>query len=532
MDYIDAWKKFDGAGTHLLDSLQNAVKGTAYDNLGQETSKAFRLVHIGNNGLDPIAKLREMENLLLGLKNQSGENIDCSHSNLQILCRCFLLFLKVQLDYHQMCSATIASLLSILVQTSECSDNKDVLLQMSNLDLIPPSPRQSPSRSNSRKKQTQGSFSPKLPPKQNTLKSSFFSLFERKSSPDESTSSFYVDLTNPEPVENTKAESKESVVVTSDSDFVQEGIKTGILVQIEPDEDLSTHKPENVHISDEGMSLSKSPLASAEEIDSVINLLSACSVQPKHMETIHENHLTVPNIYMSRTPSPGSSDDMRPSKVPTQRHSEGSLDFSGMGGVGRNTWPHRSSLPSVALSSQMNYQDMLGFGVTMPRRYSQELNRPNPNFLSPQPSSSALANQGWSYPDYKYGNRTWPISNMAAQCSDTMKSSNSSWSAIQDSDDLSDDSSCGEQFFAVGLDLVHAMDSKHGSSDDESEKQKDASSKAWPQKQGWPSTNQPQVPGSGDQARNQSHRPLSMQWSDPLANRNMWPSGAGMSFEK
>ena len=44
--------------------------------------------------------------------------------------------------------------------------------------------------------------------------------------------------------------------------------------------------------------------------------------------------------------------------------------------------------------------------------------------------------------------------------SDTMNSLNSSWSAIQDSDDLSDDSSCGEQFFAVGLDLVHAMDSK------------------------------------------------------------------------
>lgn len=169
--------------------------------------------------------------------------------------------------------------------------------------------------------------------------------------------------------------------------------------------------------ADESQILSKSPLASAEEIDSVINLLSACTAQPKHMETIHENHLTVPTIYTSRTPSPGSSDDMRPpSKVPTQRHSEGSLDFSGVGGAGRNTWPHRSSLPSVALSSQMNYQDMLGFSGTLPRRYSHELNRPNPNFLSPQPSHSALSGPGWAYPDYKYGqNRTWPMNNMPAQ---------------------------------------------------------------------------------------------------------------------
>lgn len=84
VDYIDAWKKFDGAGTHLVDSLHNAVKGTCYENLGQETSKAFKLVHVGTNGLDPVAKLREMENLLLGLKNQGGDEIDCSHSNSQV----------------------------------------------------------------------------------------------------------------------------------------------------------------------------------------------------------------------------------------------------------------------------------------------------------------------------------------------------------------------------------------------------------------------------------------------------------------
>lgn len=108
---------------------------------------------------------------------------------------------------------------------------------MSNLDLIPPSPRQSPSRSNSRKKQNQGSFSPKLPPKQNTLKSSFFSLFERKSSPDENNSSFYVDLAKTEPVDNLKAESKESVVLQSENEALKGDNQTGILVQIGPDID-------------------------------------------------------------------------------------------------------------------------------------------------------------------------------------------------------------------------------------------------------------------------------------------------------
>ncbi|VDI72766.1 Hypothetical predicted protein [Mytilus galloprovincialis] len=553
VEYIDAWKKFDGAGTHLIDSMQSAVKGTCYENLGQETSNAFKSVHSSSNGIDPSGKLREMENLLFGLKNQleSGDENDRCHSNLQILCRCLLLFLKVQLDYHQMCSATVASLLSVLVQSYECSENKDILLQMSNLDIIPPSPRQSPSRNNSRKKQNQSSYSPKLPTKQNTLKSSFLSLFERKNSPDESSSgtAFYVDISksdqsDPPTKDNQKVLNKDIVFDSIEEPHGEPrgDVKTGILVQIGPDPtdevlpESSLMKPVSPDQNIVKQISGKTPLASAEELDSVINLLSACGTQPKHMETIHENQLTVPSIYTSRTPSPGS-DEMRPSKVQPQRHSEGSLDFSGMGGAGRNTWPHRSSLPSVALSGHMNYHDMMGTGGTLPRRFSHELNRPNPNFLSPQPSTNALTGSNWSFPDYKYGNRTWPMNSMSTQCSDTLNSLNSSWSAIQDSDELSDDSSCGEQFFAVGLDLVHAMDSKNESSDEETDKQVKntdgqnvdiLSSVSWSQKQSWPSSNQTAAVSSCDQGRNQSHRPLSMQWSDPLANRNMWPSASGL----
>lgn len=511
VEYIDAWKKFDGAGAHFVDSLTNAVKGTCYESLGRETTNAFKSVHSSSNGIDPAGKLREVENLLLCLKNQLqnvDENDRCQ-SNLQIICRCFLLFLKVQMDYHHMCSATIASLLGILVKSYECSDNRDILIQMDNLDLIhvPSSPQQPPSRSKNK-----GSYSPKLPTKQNTLKSSFLSLFERKSSAEENSrsgSSFYVDLKNLGP----DSSGQHLNIKTEDAQMIdaKEDNKTGILVQIGPDPSEQTSSVNSVCYSDPNAmshNVNKTPLASAEEIDNVINLLSACGPPSKHMATIHENQLSVPIIYTSRTPSPGS-DDLRPGNV--QRHSEGSLDFSNIGS--RNTWPHRSSLPSVALSGHTNYQEGISNQGTLPRRFSHEINRPY------YPTNTS----GWAYPDSKYGNRTWPMNSMTSHCSDMM---NSSWSAIQDSDDLSDDSSCGEQFFAVGLDLVHAMDSKNGSSDEENDKQiepwgTDDRMRENKPSAAWLSSTQ----AATDQTRN--HRPLSMQWSDPLANRNMWPSAAG-----
>ena len=134
-----------------------------------------------------------------------------------------------------MCSATIASLLGILVQSYECSENKDILVQMSNLDLVPPSPRQSPSRSNSCNKQNQGSYSPRLPAKQNTFKSSFLSLFERKSSPEESNSgtSFYVDLGKSESVpSNVRTQGKDIKTVQGTNADEKGDNQTGILVQL------------------------------------------------------------------------------------------------------------------------------------------------------------------------------------------------------------------------------------------------------------------------------------------------------------
>ena len=107
-------------------------------------------------------------------------------------------------------------------------------------------------------------------------------------------------------------------------------------------------------------------VASQEELDSVINLLSGVgtgSASTNHMSPISEQHsphqggphqgqvsLQVPLMY--RPPrSPAASDSgvdvAKTHRNPAQRRSEGSIDLSGFGNPGRNTWPHqhRSSLP-------------------------------------------------------------------------------------------------------------------------------------------------------------------------------------------
>ena len=121
----------------------------------------------------------------------------CVHLPFQVLCQCVLLFLRVQSDYHQMCSSTVAKLLQILIQVYSTTDSKDVLQQMNDLDLLPQNARHSPNRSPSLLKKKSPSSSPKIQVKHGALKSSFFSLFEKKMPSEESKSAFYVDLEKP-----------------------------------------------------------------------------------------------------------------------------------------------------------------------------------------------------------------------------------------------------------------------------------------------------------------------------------------------
>lgn len=585
VEYLDAWKKFDGAGTHLLDSLQSVTKDTRCERLGRETCGAFQTVYSSSNGIDPSGKLREMEKLMSGLKSRldKGEKLEKNPTNSQVLCQCLLLFLKVHSDYHHMCSVTLTTLLNKLVQIYESTENKDMLQQMASLDLIPKVTKDSPLHTGAppSRKSSPNNGSPKLN-KNNTFKTSLFSLFERKSSPDESNCAFYVDLNqngassqlqNVDPFASCHVtpQSQSDILVPIGLDPVHEdAAEEENLIQVQDEEgtrgetQMSAGQTISVQLPDQAVN---SHPATEEDLDLVINLLSGIGGSFGHMEPIPENHthISVPTIFNSRTPSPRDMEDIRLSKMPTHRRSDGCLDFTGIGGQGRNTWPHRSSLPTASLSShQLGFPDLSGSN-TVPRRYSHDMcHRPSHGYMSPMGSGQNLSGalQWGGFPDTRYNNRTWPLNSAGLSAGHGSDNTlNSSWSAIQDSDDLSDDSSCGEQFFAVGLDLVHAIDSKRGCSDDESQKpglkspnldrpppcddlRPHSAADVLHEKQlhgMWPSNqnfNQPgqilaneeAAEGSYDQSVNQLHRPVSMQWSDPLANRNVWPlSGVGNS---
>ena len=103
-------------------------------------------------------------------------------------------------------------------------------------------------------------------------------------------------------------------------------------------------------------------VATQEELDSVINLLSGVGVA-SHMQTIPELsdsahlHVPAPTGHASSL-SPATSDSCMEERAMArgkgQRRSEGSIDPSGFGAgppgaPGTNTWPyqHRSSLPGL-----------------------------------------------------------------------------------------------------------------------------------------------------------------------------------------
>lgn len=72
------------------------------------------------------------------------------------------------------------------------------------------------------------------------------------------------------------------------------------------------------------------------------------------------------------------------------------------------------------------------------------------------------------------------------------------------------------------------LNSPGGSSDEETNSQKDSSksdkhsTNTWPPKQTWSQTAQGVNPHPQPPEKVPVHRPVSMQWSDPLANRSPW----------
>ncbi|KAL5012011.1 hypothetical protein ScPMuIL_010562 [Solemya velum] len=403
-----------------------------------------------------------MEELLKTLRSQleSRQKTDMVQQQIQVLCRCLMLFVKFQTDFHQCCVHTVSAMIHRLAQLSDSAGGCDIIQEMNSLDILSfLSSRNLPSRGQLPMKPVPGNTSPKTSAKQSTLKSSFLSLFDRKNSPDKAESAnFYIDL--PKYADGQSASDSENLVPGAAALNVEQGFcpSQKDVPFKKQDEVLENHGFTNGH------------LASQEELDSVINLLSGIGTKmTQPMLTIPENQMqvNVPYYISSQTTPSTDSDEFKAAQPAVHRRSEGSIDVTGVGTPGRNTWPHshRGSLPAGPLGNQQYPHDFGVYSAFTPRRYSHDLNLPSKQSVTMPTTGSSQVFQGyqWGNPDSKM-NRTWPMQNMNIPGSDTM---GSSWSGFQDSDDLSDDSSSGEQFFAVGLDLVHVMDSSTNSSIDQ-----------------------------------------------------------------
>lgn len=611
--YKEMQKRFDEAGSRLADAFANSLKDTVHDGFAQKCKAVLGSVFgssAGGGGGNSfiMAQIGELEKLLSDLLNKmdAKEQEAKQMSYNQVMLKCFLLFIKIQQDYHKQCTESISSfirsinqksstdLLSLLanlnltsgelshahteltaLQTAGINSNNnnnvntngnnetktdlasaeaELAKSVSNNDNLLPgatclnnqvqnrlpamhstSPSPSPSSSSS---SSSSVFSSSIDPS--------FSLFTKLNA-------LYV------PISQTAGQSTidtDNVPSTTDADAAAPSSSSSssssvaaastVLTNNNPDSQVPSPWTKSgvqplvgaIGKNEKGLSASmkgaagkaNGQLASEEELDSVINLLSGGMVlsqpppapPPQPPPTVHMPNQLQPSpllhapsagrgaMYGNLLMSPDAEDQHKMYRANAHRRSEGSLDLSGLTtlgsgsgagngassngrGGGRNTWPHpnhhhRSSLPAGPLGSHslLNYDSQ-----APPDDYSRMLDSTGsldqrgslgdvylPSACQPHDlqsglyslstcagSSNFMSNSHWTFPDTKL-NRTWPVSSLSTGGggSDTM---NSSWSGVQDSSDLSDDSSSGEQFFAVGLDLVHAMDSKDSSSDEE-----------------------------------------------------------------
>lgn len=217
-------------------------------------------------------------------------------------------------------------------------------------------------------------------------------------------------------------------------------------------------------------------LASEEELNSVINLLSGGMVlsqpppAPPPPPPLHMPNQLQPSPLLHAPPTGGSvfgslltssdaDDQHKMYRANAHRHSEGSLDLSGMttlssgGGAGsgagssgrgggRNTWPHpnhhhRSSLPAGPLGShsllnydsqqqppQEDYPRMLDSTGSLDQHGSlgdvylsatchpHDLQSGLYALSTCAGGGNFMSNSHWTFPDTKL-NRTWPVSSLS-----------------------------------------------------------------------------------------------------------------------
>ncbi|PVD20706.1 hypothetical protein C0Q70_18865 [Pomacea canaliculata] len=600
-EFRSAMRNLDGAGTHLTESLAQALRGTDYQKVGEQLAGGFREVYGSQQMQHSLEQLKDMESMLLSLETRckAGQE-DPKLVYAQTTCHILLLFAKLQKQYFQICHQRMAELLNHLLVAKDPEHSAEVTKFILKLGLaeelssydkaitsLPSSPWSSPKL----RKASQGS------PKTQRLK--IFSLFERKPLPEECRSAFYISSTESE--EPKGLVGMETPSLTAGSLNTVSAMEGSLLASVP----LVTMTDEMNNVSTPDISLGKYPrnqLVSEEELDSVISLLSGVTSlspspspsappTPNSMHSIPEDpprvhspstpnsmhsgpelrparspmQLTVPGMF--RMPSPASDTQLEDLQLPklqaqqVHRRSEGCLDLSGMG---RSTWPnqqHRASLPTMQLFSAPRHH--LELSLDPPAHPSNMFvhdplttsHRPPPGYLGMGGGGglgvggSLLTGSHWPPFGHSMEMRnsgTWPLYQPVGIPSGDLSSSN--WLGFHEGSDGSDDSSNGDHFFAVGKDLAHAIDSRNDSSDDEKDLMRNTVTKeihdqlrhtgctnTWPLVQHMPGASSHYHPPAEfpDFLEPPSHRPLQMQWSDPMSAHSIWPASApGMAQQK
>ncbi|KAH9502630.1 hypothetical protein Btru_073964 [Bulinus truncatus] len=566
LDLHAALVQLDSAGTHLTECLSLALHNTAFrcvgDVLTEKLSAVFSLAVSSNS----VSILKEMEALLTDLQNADQQLLQ-QPSYGQILCHISLLLTKLKKQYFALCHMKMADLVhSLLCLKGEDQASGEVTKLVFKLGLA--DGHDPPNKSNASLPNTPwGSPKTRKTLRADSSKSHsrtgfrIMSLFERKMT-DERKSSCYGEA------EELKLKSKEKM---STADEVHDSHHFLHSNQVAANPNPFSGSYFNNKESDESESKTsvddslvdsktfqstslKTQLVTEEELENVINLLSGSGCGPvSPMQVIPEivppqgpMQLTVPQIFCMPSPSSDTQlEDLKTQKSQVHRRSEGCLDLSS---VGRNLWPyqqqhhHRASLPSVQIYSASGHKS--GFETPSPvpsyvgesasPHYNSARDPPSPGYFRAEPASP-FHNQYVN--NLSLGMHWHPASSCVTggqNNNDPGVSQSRVWSTcagisvlpagsgVQDSSDLSDDSSTEDQFFAVGKDLSNAICSKDGSSDEDVGNiqqglQKDSS--VW----------QPGFSYRGltpdllepPEIYN-AHRPIQMQWSDPLSSRSVW----------
>ncbi|GFO11257.1 hypothetical protein PoB_003776200 [Plakobranchus ocellatus] len=454
-----ALAQLDAAGTHLTQTLIAGMQDTPYHNVGDVMKSSLEGVFTSGASSSSAATLKEMKDLLCQMQGTSPNLHAYGHT----LCQVSLLMAKLNKQRLNLCSVKMAELVHALLCLGSEGQTKGkqedvhrsgqdqatvgrevtrLILGMGLADGL-----DTPGAASTKTTRPANSSLPSTPwgsPKTRKgqdagLKASqgrsggaggfrILSLFERKSPPkDERKSMFYVDVEDTTSSLDTDFPGRKermrklpvppssipTVSVTAGSQ--EEGINI-CSPSVEDERSLKaasdsggTRKPPIPKITACGTS----QLATEEELESVINLLSGIGPHPigasgggtSHMQVIPEvvipqgpTQLNVPQMF--RMPSPLSDtqlEELRTQKSQqVHRRSEGCLDLSAMGRA--TGWPqqhhHRASLPSVQVFSASGSQFQPQYQVPLHQYHHHQQHSgfdtpsPVPSFIRDSPSPS------------------------------------------------------------------------------------------------------------------------------------------------